>query len=397
MILSHARAASFSLLASVLLVGCGGHESSSAQARHAILDSYAKVVAATYEDTLIETRALDASIDQLLAAPTEATLATAREHWRAAHIVYGYSEAFRFTGGPIDADGLESRLNGWPIDENHIDSVVAATYNASPGLNIIGSVAAYPHIDGELIAQLHERGGEKNIASGFHAIEFLLWGQDLNDPADAPGQRTAADFLANGATSVTARRGQYLKATSTLLLQDLEALAQQWRDTPAPAQANYRREFVNGDSGAGLKAILAGIGSLAEAEMAGERMSAALLSGDQEDEQSCFSDTTAQDLNANVAGIEHVYFGRYQRLDGTLVQGASLADLVTSIDPSRATDVNSRISRTHQVVGEIRSPFDREILTGNPEGRARIEHAVAALKAEAEAFATVAALVSRPD
>ena len=159
------------------------------------------------------------------------SLDAARQRWKEARIPYGYSEAFRFYAGPIDAEGgPEGQLNGWPLDENHIDAVRAERYNAAPGANIIGDAKAFPEITPELIAAQNEAGGEKNIASGYHAIEFLLWGQDANDPPEAAGDRSFEDyFVAGGATSgANARRGQYLKAATTLLIQDLEKVAAAW-------------------------------------------------------------------------------------------------------------------------------------------------------------------------
>jgi putative iron-regulated protein len=352
-----------------------------------VLENYANIVLATYEDTIAAARELDAAIDALLANPSEQTLDAARESWRAARIPYAYTEAFRFYGGPIDGeDGPEGQLNGWPLDENHIDAVALDKYNAAPGLNIIGNVERFPEITPELIAEQNEAGGEKNIASGYHAIEFLLWGQDFNDPPESAGQRPYTDFIPKGrdpATDVNARRGQYLKAASTLLLSDLEAVAAQWRKSDQP---NYRTSFLTGDVYTSLKRMFTGIAALSEVEMAGERMNVPLLSSDQEEEQSCFSDLTAEELRANAVGIENVYFGRYQRRDGSTISGPSLADLIKAKDQRAAEEIETRLARTREALAEVRNPFDREILPENTEGRARMQAAIDALRAQALSF-----------
>ncbi|MET0533309.1 MAG: imelysin family protein [Steroidobacter sp.] len=368
-----------------LVAGCGRSEPPK-DPRQPVLDAYANIVLATYEDTLATARELDVAIDALLAKPSEETLNAARERWRAARIPYAYTEAFRFYGGPIDSEtGPEGQLNGWPLDENHIDAVALDKYNAAPGLNIVGDAQSFPEITPELIAAQNEAGGEKNIASGYHAVEFLLWGQDANDPAESAGHRPHTDFIphSDSPTDVNARRGKYLKAASSLIVSDLDSVAAQWRESKEP---NYRTSFVSGDTYTSLKRMFTGIAALAEVEMAGERMNVPLLSSDQEEEQSCFSDLTADELRANQAGITNVYFARYQRRDGTTVSGPSLADLIKAKDARAAEEIEARLKRTSEALAAVKNPFDREILAENTEGRARMQAAIDALRAQALSF-----------
>src|SRR5690606_3887293 len=174
-----------------------------------------------------------------------------------------------------------------------------------------------------------------------------------------------------------------------LLIQDLEHVAAQWRKPPE-GQSNYRTELIGGDVPTALKRMFTGMAALAEVEMAGERMEVPLLSSDQEEEQSCFSDTTADDLRANGAGIEHVYYAKYTRLDGTVVSGPSLADLVREKDTRIADEVDARIARTREALQAIRSPFDREIREDNAEGRARVQEAIDAVRAQSLSFTRAA-------
>jgi putative iron-regulated protein len=379
---------SAALAAAVLICvtdGCTRREAD--DPRRAVVDAYAQIVSATYEDSLEAARALDAAVDALLANPGEKSLDAARQRWKEARIPYGYSEAFRFYAGPIDAEGgPEGQLNGWPLDENHIDAVRAEQYNAAPGVNIIGDAKGFPEITPELIAAQNEAGGEKNIASGYHAIEFLLWGQDANDPPESAGARSFEDYVVAGdATSaVNARRGQYLKAATTLLIQDLEKVTAAWSETQNARSENYRSSLVAGDVYTSLKRILTGVVALAEVEMASERLNVPLLSADQEEEQSCFSDTTADDLRANAAGIEHVYYARYTRPNGATISGPSLADLVKAVDARVGQEMDARIARTRETLGAIRTPFDREIQPDNKEGQARVQAAIDALHAQAQ-------------
>ncbi len=375
--------------ASLALFGCARERAD--DPRRPIVVTYADIVLATYEDSLETVRALDAAIDALLANPSEATLAAARERWIEARVPYSRTEAYRYYGGPIDGEGgPEGQINGWPLDENHIDAVVIDTYGAAPGVNIIGNPEDFPEITPELIADQNEAGGEKNIASGYHAIEFLLWGQDLNDPPGSAGQRSFEDYVTNDdPNSIQARRGTYLKAATTLLLQDLESVAQEWRVPPA-GEENYRTSLVSGDVYTGLKRMLTGVITLGEVEMASERMNVPLLSGDQEEEQNCFSDTSLADLRSNAAGIENVYFGTYQRLGEQSIKGASLAEAVRAADPRIADEVEARLTRTREALAAIQDPFDMEIQPDNAAGRARVQAAVDSLHAQTQSIARVA-------
>ena len=388
------RAAAPAILLALLFYVCAGcTRQTPDDPRRPVVKAYAAIVQATYDDTLTAARALDSAVDALLANPSAETLNAARDRWKAARVPYDYSEAFRFYAGPIDgADGPEPRINGWPLDENHIDAVQLDTYNAAPGLNIIGDAKSFPDITPELVAAQNEAGGEKNIASGWHAIEFLLWGQDRNDPPDSAGQRPYTDFVPRGdpATDVAARRGQYLKAATTLLVRDLQGVAAAWAESSDPAAPTYRSKLVSGDVYTGLKRMFTGMAALSEIEMAGERMNVPLLSGDQEEEQSCFSDTTADDLRANAAGIEHVYYARYTRTNGEVIAGPSLAELVKKADPRVAEEMDARLGRTHAALAAIRNPYDQELRTDNKEGHERVQAGIDALRAQSLSFGRAA-------
>lgn len=368
--------------------GCTSREAD--DPRRAVIDTYAQIVAATYDDSLSTARALDAAVDALLANPSEATLNNAREAWKRARIPYSAAEAFRFYGGPIDAEGgPEGQLNGWPLDENHIDAVRIDRYNAAPGANIVGDARTFPEITPELIAAQNEAGGEKNIASGYHSIEFLLWGQDLNEPPESAGQRLFDDFVSSAPDDVNARRGAYLKAATTLLVRDLENVAAAWR---ADGET-YRAALIKGDPPTGLKRMLTGVVTLAEVEMASERINVPLLSADQEEEQSCFSDTTLEDLRANAAGIESVYYARYQRRNGSKITGPSLADLVRKSDARVADEMDARLTRTREALAALQTPFDREIQPDNKAGQARAQAAIDALHAQTQSTVRAAKAV----
>ena len=317
--------------------------------KEAVLENYADIVLANYEDALTTATALDTALHAFVERPAPETMQAARDSWLAAREPYGQSEAFRFAGGPIDdEDGPEALLNGWPLDEGYIDYVEGA-----PASGIINDVTNYPDITPELLASLNEVGAEENISSGYHAIEFLLWGQDQS--SEGSGDRPFTDYT----TAPNAeRRGQYLLAVSELLVANLQSLVDEW----ASGQDNYRAEFLALEPDIALQQILTGIGVLSQSELAGERMFVAYDNQDQEDEHSCFSDNTHRDIILNAQGIYNVYFGSYTRVDGAVISGPAIADLVAASDSALAEEMAVLATEALAGTKAIHVPFDRAIV-----------------------------------
>lgn len=339
-----------------------------------VLTHYAELVHASYADSAAAARTLKLAIDAFTRAPSEDGLREARARWLAARDWYGQTEAFRFYGGPIDGeDGPEGRINAWPMDEAYVDGVAG-----NPTAGIINDRTL--KLDTETLAGMNEKDGEENISTGWHAIEFLLWGQDLN--ADGPGQRAWTDFVDGKAPNADRRRA-YLKLVTELLVADLESLVDAW----ARGAKNYRADFVADP--ASLTKVISALGILSRAELAGERIEVALDSQSQEDEHSCFSDNTHRDIVANALGIRNVWRGEFVRSDGSRLVGPSLHALVANKDKALADRVDADMSASLKAAEAIPAPFDQSILVGNP-GRARIEATVASLKSQTETLVQAA-------
>ena len=381
----------------------------------AVLAAYSDIALAKYEDSLATAKALDAAVDVFLATPSDATLATARAAWKAARIPYQQTEAYRF-GNPI-VDAWEGRVNAWPLDEGLIDYVDAsygtesddnalytANVVANPAIEINGSAVDASRITPAFLSEtLQEAGGiEANVATGYHAIEFLLWGQDLNGAGPGAGERSYTDYDAANCTNGNCdRRAQYLDAATDLLVSDLEEMVANWRDGGA-ARAN----LLDGEPRAGLAAILTGLGSLSYGELAGERMKLGLLLHDPEEEHDCFSDNTHASHLHDAVGIRNVYRGSYTRLDGSVVEGPSIADLVKEADPALDAELAAKLDATVAAMeaiaarAEVGEAYDQMISEGSVEGNAlvqagidglidqtrSIERVVAALKLDAIDF-----------
>ncbi|HEX8048133.1 imelysin family protein, partial [Rhizobium sp.] len=318
----------------------------------AIIKHYAEVAHAKYEDSLITAKALDKAIDALLANPSDKTLKTAQAAWIKARVPYQQSEVYRF-GNPI-VDDWEGKVNSWPLDEGLIDYVdssygtesaenplYAANIIANGKISHAGKTINAKTITWRTLRDLQEFGGiEANVATGYHAVEFLLWGQDLNGTGPGAGERPWTDY-AKGSACTNAhcdRRAQYLHVATQLLVDDLAWMAKQW----APG-GGARKVVTGGTPDAGLSVILTGLGSLSYGELAGERMKLGLMLHDPEEEQDCFSDNTVHSHYYNVIGMRNVWSGTYTRIDGRTVKGPSLSALVAKAAPDVGKEVDGKL------------------------------------------------------
>lgn len=344
----------------------------------AVAQHYAALVQASYSDTLAAARDLQAAIADFVKAPSAEGLDKARKAWLAAREFYGQTEAFRFYGGPIDDDkGPEGRINAWPLDEAYVDYVAG-----KPQAGMINNPRF--KITKAALAKANERGGEENISAGWHAIEFLLWGQDQSETG--PGNRSFEDYVA-GKTPNAERRAQYLSTATGLLVDDLGMVAKAWE----PSARNYRATFEKGGKES-VRKIIVGLGSLSRGELSGERMEVALNSQDQEDEHSCFSDNTHRDIVNNARGIQNVWLGQYTRRDGSKLEGAGVRDLVAARNAALAEKLGAQIAESVKSAEAIPAPFDRAIIKGSA-GRPVIEKTVASLVAQSKLLVESASAV----
>jgi putative iron-regulated protein len=358
--------------------------------------TYRTLVYITYQISTDEARKLASSLESFATSPDAAKLDAAKRAWIASRLPYNQTDAYRFYDGPIDNpdDGPEGAINGWPLDENYVDYT-----RDLPGAGIINNANKYPMITPDRLEMLNEVGGEKNLATGYHAIEFLLWGQDALTPGMGAGKRPHTDFVNGGTAMNQARRRAYLLAAAELLVDQLSTVRDAWQPGKP---GNYAASFgttvgvdsVHKDAKKdALANIIRGLGSLARAELSGERMTVAYKNRDQEDEHSCFSDTTWLDLLGNAKGIRNVWLGDYERQD----LGPGVHDVFHAIDAALAAQVGADIE---EAIAKLKSladkndtaPFDVVIAeAAGSTNRMTMLAAIKALKRVADGLAKGAA------
>jgi putative iron-regulated protein len=336
-------------------------------------EGYAEVVRSSYDSSIASAKHLQAAVQAFVASPTQETLDAAKQAWLTARDDYGPTEAFRLYGGPIDhpKTGLEGQINAWPLDEAYIDSV-----EDDPDAGIVNDTEDYPEITRDVLVEANEQGGETNISTGWHAIEFLLWGQDTT--AGQPGQRPVTDYT----TAPNAdRRAAFLTEATDLLVDDLTEVRAQWDDG-----TKHVKEWLRNGATSVAKS-LRGIGALSAGEVAGERMAVAYETKDQEDEHSCFSDNTNADIVGDQIGIRRVYLGELP--DGTTVE-TSISSLVEQVNPKVDAAMRAQLDATTEAIDALPAPFE-ELIVGKDSdpGRVALLAAIEALEAQGKQIAKV--------
>ena len=349
----------------ILLLACS-NDKVSPETMAEISSTYADIVYESYTDSVTTAQRLNDTISSFLLSPTEVGLEDARNSWLASREPYLQTEVYRFYDGPIDNpdSGVEGLLNAWPLDESYIDYTVD---DASSGIINDSSIT----IDSETLMSLNEQGGEENIATGYHAIEYLLWGQDLS--SDTAGTRPYTDYIGDGSGTALNhdRRSSYLETTSNLLVEHLEEVQDAW----APDSNNFRSEFLSKSPEEQLRMIMTGMIILTGFETGGERLQTALDSGDQEDEHSCFSDNTHRDMIQDIQGVQNVYLGQYGS-----VSGLGIKDAIAEIDAELSERIESEIQISLTAGNNLQVPFDNEISMTNAEGRDRVQDLIVSLR-----------------
>lgn len=364
-----------------------------------VAEGYIAMAQELYGKSLNTAETLKVKINAFTKAPTEANLKSVKDAWLAARVPYQQSEVFRF--GNKEVDDWEGKLNAWPLDEGLIDYVDASYSgtddNKHAKANVIknqgfevalsdGKKDKADVLDKEFLGNLQEYESESNVATGYHAIEFLLWGQDLNGTKAGSGNRPAADY----ATSANfERRAVYLRNAVDLLVDDLKEMVDMWKKGGQLEKA-VSLEAVN-DAQGFYKRMFLSLAKLSAGELAGERMNVALENHSVEDEHDCFSDNTHNSHYYNTVGLSNLLNGT----DGK----KSLADIIALYDNEQAEDVKARMATALKEVKDIKlsaektsdaQKFDQLIGDGNTAGNKVVKEAVDALKAAGNAFTQAA-------
>ncbi len=330
------------------------------------IQGYAQLAADTYAATLIAAQRLQTAVDAFLATPDDDTLTRARDAWINGRRSWELTEAFRFYDGPIDiADnelGPLNRLDGWPVDPAAIDYV-----EDNPTAGIVNDMKQ-ALTRATLVSQ--DRAGHP--VTGWHAIEFLLWGQEPPGSTGEAGDRAVTDYLPNQPNND--RRRAYLKLTADMLVDDMHYLVESW---DPKSRNSYAAAFRLLNQREALGRIMNGIAQLTGQEMATNRLANALDAKDPHRLTSRFSAQSYQDFVFALRGVRDVWTGDF---GGDSRPGVGA--LVGRIDPALAQKILHALDHAEESIADLESPLERETLPApaNSPARQTAERAIADLK-----------------
>ncbi len=363
--------------------GAGGDSSVDEATRSAVVKNYSANLAQGYADSVADEQAFKTVVDEFLAAPTEATLTAARDSWLESRAHYLLTEGARFYNGPIDRDppNYESLVNSWPLDEAYIDYTTDARGLVDETSGVVNNPELLRDITVKGLDDLNAQGGDENISAGYHAVEFLLWGQALKDVG--PGERPATDYVVGGPRQNADRRATYLTVAIDGIIAHLTDVRDAWKP-----KAKYRVDF-EADTTTALTDMFTGLAKFSKGELGSERIAAAYKSKERHDQHDCFSSETLVDYERDARGIQNIYLGVYGDNDGP-----GLDELVHAADPALDTKLKKQLKASIDAIVAIPKPFEDAIAgDDDSEGRIKIKAALDSLTAQGDLFGQAAAAV----
>ncbi|MEE3176190.1 MAG: imelysin family protein [Verrucomicrobiota bacterium] len=318
-------------------------------AKQLFVSNYSNIAEAASRSALSQGRILKEAISAFVKDPKAETHLLAKVSWMQARLPFLQSEFSRMIveRGEVNHD-ISNLLNGWPIDPGLID------YTAKvPGENIINNKEKYPSITTELLRSINLKAGKSGFTTGYHVIEFLLWGEDSE--RSSSGKRSFKDYDKSN-SELAKRRADYLVACCDLLIEDLENLVSEWDHE---SKNNLRSHLESMPSDQAIRKILRMVSVLADG-LAESQIGSIISKESVFKEQSTFSDTTHFDFLHTVAGISNLAAGAYVGLDGKLqVMGLGLIGLAEQAPNARAEKIRSLINDAMKSAQAFKGPFDQ--------------------------------------
>jgi predicted lipoprotein len=349
------------LISSSLLTACGGSGSDdtaplpqpetgfSFDATEMITNLTNDVIVQGYQNLNDQAEQFYLAVLTLYNDPTNENLQAAQQAWKKVRTPWEQGEAHIF--GPVDALSIDPHLDTWPLNTQDLQTLLSTQ----------------PSFSAE------EVKGWNDDVQGFHTLEFLLFGDGVED-----NHKDIAEM--------TALEREYLVAVADVFKQHTQSLYDAWvvdyqsndnttmpyktlvinaNNTIYSSQLGVVEELVNG-----LIGIVDEVGNGKIAEPFGsdiDHVDTSLV-------ESQYSWNSLADFSNNIQGVLNIYRGEFP--DSTNKQG--LIDFVATADSTLATRIENEIVMAIESIdaikGESNLPFRQAIK--NQEARQRIQIAI---------------------
>ncbi len=313
------------------------------------------VIVAGYADLAAQGDALLLATQKLLNSTSQADLVAAQDAWKAARKPWEQGESHIF--GPVDSLSIDPHLDSWPLNTTDLQTQL----DNSNGF------------DAETIKSWNDD------VQGFHTIEFLLFGDGVNDNTKLISELTTAEREYVIALSEVFRDyavqlddawqvSHNPQDTNALSYADLLKTPGSDSNTIYSSELAVIEELINGMIG-----IVDEVGNGKIADPFGD----SLANADTSKVESQYSWNSLTDFADNIQGVRNVYQGEF--IGGADKQG--IIDFVAAADSDLsvriASEIDDSILKIQAISGSNNMPFRQAIL--DEDGRARIETAVTAL------------------
>ncbi|MDA1369228.1 MAG: hypothetical protein O2971_00495 [Proteobacteria bacterium] len=340
------------IFVATLLVNCGSDEPSDAPALNEgvtvsavrignidlllqepikeIVRAYLQQIEMDYDVILNNLDELQSQVVIFLDDPTTASINNVRSAWLMAHNAYELSSLHRYFANLVLSEEeslllfqLQYRMNHWPILPGYIDYVEGFTDSG-----IVQDITVPLSIP-----SLQEQHGVFDLAEaslGFHVIEFLLWGENLDKRSPRPvsdyqvvtqlgpvqvEEGLELDQLSNN------RRRQLLLLNTQSLVDDFNTMRLRW----LAGSDRFSSSLNNLDSGELLAMVIEAMTGMLTQELL-VRSLYPLLNGEYVDSiQSPFSHSTQNAVSAQLTSVERLL------LDSSSAQGTRLDSILSSL------------------------------------------------------------------
>ncbi|WP_159821698.1 imelysin family protein [Colwellia sp. 20A7] len=350
-------------ISALVLTACGGSSSDaetptvvetnfSFEATEMITNLTNDVIVAGYQNLNDGAADFLLATQNLVNTPTDKNLALAQQAWKDVRVPWEQGESHIF--GPVDALSIDPHLDTWPLNTSDLEALLASQASFSAD----------------------ELKTFNDDVQGFHTMEFLLFGDGVEDNEKSIDEMTTLE-------------SEYLSAAAEVFKTYTQSLLDAWivandpNDANSPAykdlllttnndiyasQLGVVEELINGMIG-----IIDEVGNGKIAEPFGSNID----NIDTSKVESQYSWNSLADFTDNIRGVQNVYRGEFsgQADKAGIIDfvNAADADLATRVD----TEIMDAIAAIEAIAGESDLPFRQAI--NDADARVRIQAAIDAL------------------